>query len=50
MGLFGSKSDDNSKDVFSRLGKEVKEDMMVFLSIFVNSDSCSNVGYVCDFE
>ena len=26
MGLFGSKSDDNSKDVFSRLGKEVKED------------------------
>ena len=29
MGLFGSKSDDNSKDVFSRLGKEVKEDMMV---------------------
>ena len=27
MGLFGSKSDDNSKDVFSRLGKEVKEDV-----------------------
>ena len=23
MGLFGSKSDDNSKDVFSRLGKKV---------------------------
>ena len=29
MGLFGSKSDDNSKDVFSRLGKEVKEEMLV---------------------